>query len=193
MLLGMDCQHFIKNFARAHISLEEFLTISDERLKQIGILYPFQRNVIKKGLKNFYNQPWKSSSIPIIRDFSEIEVTGYDFLILFSNILKQTMILKCQILQMSRSFEKLDTGHIQCNYNFDRFDEKQIKQFRKNTVQLKRVLMEFNQKSLLSSMDTQKWNRNTDDMKSLGSSFKYAIFILSSTIFLYVFGRFVKR
>lgn len=196
MLIGMECADFIENFAKARVNLEDFLTISDEKLKQIGIMYPFQRNVIKQGLKNFFNEPWKNSSVFMLQDFSDIEVTGYDFLIFFANVLKQTMILKCHMIQMSRSVEqaKLVTSHL-AHSNFDRLDDKQIIKFRENVDRLRRVLMEFNQNSRVSSLDTQTLNSSPkiDGTKKLGKAFKYAIFVFSSTILLFVFRRFTTR
>ena len=56
MLEGMDCKRFINNFSEAKVSLEEFLTISDERLKEIGILFPYQRKMILKGLNEYVEQ-----------------------------------------------------------------------------------------------------------------------------------------
>lgn len=87
MLEGMDCKRFVLNFSEAKVSLEEFLTISDERLKEIGILFPYQRKMILKGLNEyvghdfilkcfasvffllrFHRKDWSKMSNPIFDD-----------------------------------------------------------------------------------------------------------------------------
>lgn len=53
MLEGMNCKRFIDKFTEAKVSLEEFLTISDIRLEEIGILFPYQRKMIQQGLYEY--------------------------------------------------------------------------------------------------------------------------------------------
>lgn len=50
MLYGMRCENYSSLFYQAKISLEEFLSITDEKLEEMGVKFPFQRKRILLGL-----------------------------------------------------------------------------------------------------------------------------------------------
>lgn len=103
----MDCERFIPEFAKAEISLEEFLSISDERLKEIGIKYPYERNIILLGLFNFHNTAWSNLSLFIPPNFKE-EISSVDFVLMLANVLRQVVIVKSQIVYMQQLGTKYD-------------------------------------------------------------------------------------
>lgn len=103
----MDCERFIPEFAKAEVSLEEFLSISDERLKEIGIEYPYERNIIKLGLFNFHKTAWSNKSLFIPPNFKE-EISSVDFALMLANVLRQVVIIKSQIVYMQQLGTKYD-------------------------------------------------------------------------------------
>lgn len=58
LLVGMECEVFLSDFAKSSVGLTELLNISDERLVEIGVSYPFQRKRIQTGLWNFHRYDW---------------------------------------------------------------------------------------------------------------------------------------
>lgn len=50
MLYGMRCENYASLFYQAKISLEEFLSITDDKLEKMGVKFPFQRKRILLGL-----------------------------------------------------------------------------------------------------------------------------------------------
>lgn len=100
ILRGMDCERFIPNFAKAGLSLEEFLTISDEKLKEIGIEFPFQRKMIKLGLFNFHIAHWTPESLYVPPHFKK-DLGYMDLIMMFANIIRQMVVIKSQLIYIS--------------------------------------------------------------------------------------------
>lgn len=50
MLYGMRCENYAPLFFQEQISLEEFLSITDDKLEKMGVTFPFQRKRILLGL-----------------------------------------------------------------------------------------------------------------------------------------------
>jgi hypothetical protein len=93
----MNCDKFIAKFAQAGISLEEFLTISDEKLKEIGIEMPFERNLIKLGIFNFHKAKWTNSSLYIPKNFMDEELSALDLVMICANVLRQLVVMKSHL------------------------------------------------------------------------------------------------
>lgn len=98
----MDCERLAPNFSLAEISLQEFLTISDMKLNQIGIEMPYQRNAIRLGLFNMFNAKWSRKSLYIPSDLRN-QVTSLDLVYTLSNLLRHIVVMKCQ-LEFYRGF-----------------------------------------------------------------------------------------
>lgn len=49
---------FLSDFAKSSVGLPELLNISDDRLMEIGVSYPFQRKRIQTGLWQFHQYDW---------------------------------------------------------------------------------------------------------------------------------------
>lgn len=96
MLRGMDCASLAPKFALAEISLTEFLTISDEKLSEIGIEMPFQRNTIRLGLFNFFNAKWSKKSLNVPANLST-HVSSLDLIFTLANLLRELVSMKCQL------------------------------------------------------------------------------------------------
>jgi hypothetical protein len=101
----MNCEKFIENFAEHNVNLFEFLTITDERLKEIGITFNFQRNMILVGLHNFHLEAWSMESlyIPENRKWSEL-----DMMMTLANVLRQMTCVEAQIVYLKRLGRKLE-------------------------------------------------------------------------------------
>lgn len=101
LLRGMDCEKFGEKFAQAEVSLEEFLSITDERLKEIGIDFPFERNMIRLGLHNFHKEAWSRRSLYVPSDF-ETDLSSLDLVMMLANVLRQTVVVKSHFLYMKQ-------------------------------------------------------------------------------------------
>lgn len=104
LLRGMDCEQFTAKFSEAKISLEEFLTISDARLKEIGIEFPYQRNIIKRGIHKFYKAKWSRHSL-FIPNY-EKDLTSMDLIMVLSNILRQLVVMKAHLVYIKQLGDK---------------------------------------------------------------------------------------
>lgn len=77
-------------FYEANIGWPEFLTITDERLQQIGIEFPYHRKRILLGLLQFHERPWSNESLPMIKTHTNI----VDTFNLLSNCVKQLIVIE---------------------------------------------------------------------------------------------------
>lgn len=90
MLHGMRANRVEYKFYEAKIGLPEFLTISDERLQQIGIDYPYHRKRILLGLLQFHERPWSKTALTI----PKINTNIVDMFNVLSSCLKQLIIIE---------------------------------------------------------------------------------------------------
>lgn len=95
--LGSDS--LLENFATSKISLMEFLTLTDNRLEDLGAIYPFQRNRIMYGLRQFHQKPWSPESLKI---FNASDTT-FELFYILAGFLKQMLILECTLIYVSRN------------------------------------------------------------------------------------------
>lgn len=142
MLRGMNCDKLIGNFAEARVSLEEFLTISDERLKEIGIEFEFQRNEIQLGLLNFHKQPWKLESLYVPIKLNE-EMSAFDLTMMLANVLRQIVIIKAQFTFIKNLGETVDLTSA-----YDYISMKFLHKFVKSVETLKKLIKEKTLKEL---------------------------------------------
>lgn len=97
MLHGMGCEKLASNFAQAKISLEEFLTISDDRMTEIGIEMPYHRAAIRLGLFKFFNAKWTKKSLYVPVNLKS-HVSSLDVVYVLSNVLRQIVVMKSQLI-----------------------------------------------------------------------------------------------
>lgn len=62
----MKCENLISKIQLNDIDLFHFLSITQSKLKNIGISTPFQQQKILRGLYKFHKHHYKKKSIPII-------------------------------------------------------------------------------------------------------------------------------
>lgn len=93
----MGCERLAPLFAQAQISLEEFLTISNKRLEEIGVEMPYQRATIHYGLFKFFNAKWTKSSLFVPLNLRS-HVSSIDLINVLSNLLRHLIVMKCQLL-----------------------------------------------------------------------------------------------
>lgn len=86
----MQVKEMEYNFYEAGVGLPEFLLMTDQRLQDIGIEFPYKRKRILLGLLRFHFQMWSKSSIPAPALDTGIE----NHFEVFSNCLKQIIIIK---------------------------------------------------------------------------------------------------
>lgn len=101
LLNGMRSANLEYLFYESQISLTELLTITDERLKQIGVIYPFQRKRILLGLLKFHAHRFSSVSLHRIDPTQTTNLPKY--FNIFSGILKHLIIMKCTLAFCQRN------------------------------------------------------------------------------------------
>jgi hypothetical protein len=151
MLRGMDCERFITHFSQANISLEQFLTIDEKKLEEIGIPLPYQRRMILLGLHNFFKAKWTRNSI-YIPDHIRSHLSPVDLVYLFANILRQTIVLKSQLMYLRRL--KTDYG---LNYPFEHQSIEHFRNFQDQINELNRKMktIKVTKRPLLIEKQTQ--------------------------------------
>lgn len=100
----MKCEKYTHLFAEAKVGLEEFMTISDKRLKEIGIEYPFERNIIRLALLRFHTEPWSKDSLFIPKSVStnSKEISEYELIVMVANLLRQMTVIKAHLIYMQQ-------------------------------------------------------------------------------------------
>lgn len=93
MLHGMRAEQVEYNFYENFIGLPEFLTITDKRLQEIGIEFPYLRKRILHGLLKFHEKSWSRGSLCI----PKINANIHDYFDVFSNSLKQLIVIEAAI------------------------------------------------------------------------------------------------
>lgn len=92
LLYGMRSKNLEYKFFEAKVSLPELLTITDERLQEIGLLYPFQRKRIFHGLLKFHEHRFTPQSLPPLHWKKKSNLESY--FNVFSGCLKHLVIIK---------------------------------------------------------------------------------------------------
>lgn len=133
-LRAIDYDRFIELFAIGNISLEKFLTTDDEELKKIGIPLPCQRQYILLALHKFFTAKWTNNSIYIPKTIKS-HLSPIDLIYIFSNVLRQTIILKSQLTYLKRLSE--DYG---IHYPKEKLSTEHFEKFHDNISQLIRKM-----------------------------------------------------
>lgn len=102
----MNCEKFVPKFAEAGISLEEFLTISDDQLKEIRIEMPFEQDIVQLGIYKFHKEKWNRNSL-FIPNLKE-DLSSLDLVMILANILRQLVIIKSHLVYMKQMGEEFE-------------------------------------------------------------------------------------
>lgn len=90
MLNGMRANRVEYKIYEARIGLPEFLTITEERLQQIGIEFPYHRKRILLGLLRFHEHAWSHDSLRVPKFNANI----VDIFNALSSLLKQLIVIE---------------------------------------------------------------------------------------------------
>lgn len=90
MLHGMRAKHVEYKFYQANIGYPELLNITDERLQQIGIDFPYHRKRILLGLLQFHERKWSKDSLTI----PKVNTNIVDIFNILSSCLKQLIVIE---------------------------------------------------------------------------------------------------
>ncbi|XP_058119304.1 ankyrin repeat, SAM and basic leucine zipper domain-containing protein 1 [Anopheles ziemanni] len=96
MLFGMHSENNIRFVAQANMNLFELLTVTDERLQEIGIKYPIERKRILLGLYDFHRQPWSKNSLWTSSNSDALDC--YDVQESLGNMLRQLTVIHGSVL-----------------------------------------------------------------------------------------------
>lgn len=158
----MDCENFSEKFSQSEVTLEEFLTITDGRLKEIGIEFPFERNLIRIGLLNFHKEPWSRQSLYIPFDFKD-DLSSLDLVLMLANVLRQVVVIKSYFLYMQQLSDVYNLGAACDCITMDRLNE-----FKQQVKKLKKLISVSSLPSknpLMISKKSIKKNLTTSIMK----------------------------
>lgn len=111
----MSCEQYIPNFAQARVSLEDFLTISDERLQDIGVKLPFHRKLIQDGLIKFVSHHWSPTALFIPIRYSIRELGYFDIVMIVADLHRQMVVLKAHLFWVQKLEEMEDPQDAQKN------------------------------------------------------------------------------
>lgn len=89
LLNGMECDKFLPKFAQTGIGLAELLNINDDRLNEIGISMPFQKNRIYLGLWRFHQYQWSPWTVKSVTQKAK-EFSKYVAHRVFNRILRKS-------------------------------------------------------------------------------------------------------
>lgn len=89
---GMEMLKLRECFIKHNVQLGEFLTITDQRLKEIGIKFSVHRQHILYGIQKFHLRPWNKSSLGY--KATNVPVNIEDGILLMASTVKHLHILK---------------------------------------------------------------------------------------------------
>ncbi|KAJ8953016.1 hypothetical protein NQ318_015378 [Aromia moschata] len=114
ILCGVKNEAVIKLIADKNVGLSEFLSMSDEDLKNLGIKLPFQRKRILGGIYRFHKHPYHPKSLHVV-PLNEP----------YSNIDMATQLLSAikQVTAMEASLEYLTKNYDPKNMNKSELEE----------------------------------------------------------------------
>lgn len=106
MLFGMNSETKIRAFVEPGLNLFEFLTLTDERLRQLGVKYPIERKRILLGLYDFHLRKWSKNSLWTMDKQRVLD--SYDVLEALANILKHLTVMHSTLLFTKQLTESHD-------------------------------------------------------------------------------------
>ncbi|XP_065368286.1 uncharacterized protein Gasz [Calliphora vicina] len=95
ILLSISREHFLEYFAKGRITLAQFLCMTDEKLKELGIMFPLYRMKIMKGLLDFQLHHWSKKSIARVSKNSPENF--YEILMITANHLQHLVIINSSL------------------------------------------------------------------------------------------------
>lgn len=95
LLSAMELRHFIKLFEENNVQLNEFLLITDEKLKDLGVRFSVHRQRILSSLKKLHVHQWNKASLGVKPRNQTIHVG--DGVKLMCNVTKHLHILNATL------------------------------------------------------------------------------------------------
>lgn len=154
ILRGIECEQFIGNFAQAKVGLEEFLTISDGRLEEIGIEYAFHRRLIKAGIHKFHLQKWSRRAL-LVPDL-EKDLSTMDLTMVLTNVLRQLVLMKTHFVHIKQ---------LGVNRTYTNVQPSLLEEFQKNLTKLKKRYKQRIPKTLPNPLLIRKKTSNRRAIK----------------------------
>ncbi|XP_023165169.2 protein fem-1 homolog CG6966 [Drosophila hydei] len=95
ILNSLEMSNMLEHFAKARISLAEFLNMDDKSLRDIGIMFPIYRNKILKGILDFHLHHWSRKSIARVK--KDGMDNFYEILMITANHLQHLVIIQASL------------------------------------------------------------------------------------------------
>lgn len=126
----MGAERFLPNFAKAKVTLGQFLSLTDSELIGLGIEYPFERGIIQLGLMKFHKKKWSNKSLFVPTNFEE-KINSFEFIMMLANLSRQLVVIKSSIVFMTQFEYDYDLTRA-----YDYFSPKYFNEFQSNLQKL---------------------------------------------------------
>ncbi|XP_030388475.1 transient receptor potential cation channel subfamily A member 1 [Scaptodrosophila lebanonensis] len=182
ILYSINMQNMLEHFAKARVSLGEFLVMDEKKLQDVGIEMPLYRNKIMKGILDFHLHHWSKKSIARIK--KDGMNNFYEILMITGNHLQHLVILQSSIRFVIRNQE---AG------NFGKLTELQLANFQSNLKAYREVINDLKKTvKYLASFSPPKNPLHIDYNEILAQRkrnkvrkiFKYTTIILGISVFV---------
>lgn len=110
ILRNARLQRFLENFAKHKINLNQFLTMTDDKLSKIDISLPLHRKQILLALLRYHLEHWSTQSIARVK--RKDRDSFYDILMIISNHLKNVVIISSSLEYIQQNIEANKLGPI---------------------------------------------------------------------------------
>lgn len=146
MLYGMRADKVEYNFYESCIGLPEFLSISDQRLRDIGIVFPYQRKRILLGLLKFHEKSWSKRALCLPKIQGNIQ----QYFDVLSNCLKQLITIRAAIIFIEKhdifvnNDESKDDSTDDASQNLRQEINQELVNLRRNALHLLREMQMVN-------------------------------------------------
>lgn len=100
LLWSMGQRHYIKIFEKNNIQLNEFLLITNERLKELGVRFSAHRQRVLNSIRKFHLHPWQKSSLGMKPTNHQMDID--DGVKLMCNVTKHFHVLNATINYVSK-------------------------------------------------------------------------------------------
>ncbi|XP_037946398.1 uncharacterized protein LOC119678568 [Teleopsis dalmanni] len=111
ILKSVGMEKLLEYFAKGNVSLAEFLCMTDEELKALGIKLPFYRTKIALILLDYHLYHWSAKAIGVVKK-SETEKFS-DIFMIAANHLQQIIITKASLRYITKNIQRGQLGTVE--------------------------------------------------------------------------------
>lgn len=175
ILINMGMENLLEYFAKQKIALAQFLVMNDQKLEDVGIVYPIHRMKVLKGLLNFHLNQWTKRSIARVK--KDNHESFYEILLLSANHLQNLIIINSSIKYAKYNSENKIFGPVSSNVVQNlRTNLLNYRKVMKNLIQTTAYLQSFSPSRPPLYIDYDDYVAEKTRVK-LNKFFKYILFV----------------